>query len=220
MNKKMKYIENFILFFLAWFFVLNSNFNTADAAIVKIYKLKDIDTESDKRYFNGGLYFYRSDTGDVVGFTLDSDYTGNKGIEITESEYLNYVESFPLTHKKIELTIKQKRALATNILISKQNKIFLYFLGKEVETAEEVRKIAKERTSDLLSDKLENNELNLIMLLFAYSGKVQFNQTGIQGVNSQLEADNYLTNFYNDTIKKINNIKNQAKQFIQDNNLN
>lgn len=213
----MKYIKNLIISFLFVTFLMANN---ADSAIVKIYKLKNINIESEEKYCNGGLIFYKQSTSEIIGFTLDKNYTGNNGVEITINEYLDYVESVKLTRRKIELTSEEKRVLANNILISKQNKILLYLFNEEVEGANDVKRIAKEKISELLSDKLENNELNLIMLLFAYSGKLQFNQTGIQGVSTQLEADSYLTNFYNDTIKKINNIKNQAKQFIQDNNLN
>ena len=192
----------------------------ADSAVVKIYKFKNAYLESEEKNCNGGLLFYKQETGEIIGFTLDKTYTGNNGSEITTNEYLDYVESLRLTRKEIELTSEEKRTLANNILVSKQNKILLYFLSEEVESADDVRKIAKRKIGELLSDKLDNNELNLVMLLFAYSGKLQFNQTGIQGISTQLDADNYLTNFYNNTIKKINNIKNQARQFIQDNNLN
>lgn len=212
----MKYIKNFLLLFL---FIISS-ISSADSAIVKIYKLKNADIELEKKYCNGGLIFFKQETGEIIGFTLDKDYTGNSGTETTTNEYLDHVESLKLIKKKIELTSEEKRNLANNILASLQSKVFLYFLGEEVESADDVKKIAKEKISELLSDKLDNNELYLIMLLFAYSGKIQFNQTGIQGIGTQLEADNYLTNFYNNTIKKINNIKIQARQFIQDNNLN
>lgn len=213
----MKYIKNLIISFLLVTFFMANN---AGSAIVKIYKLKNINIESEEKNYNGGLLFYKQETNEIISFTLDKDYTENNGVEITTNEYLDYVESLKLTKKKIELTSEQKRNIANNILASLQNKVFLYFLDEEVKSADDVRKIAKKKINELLSDKLDNNELNLIMLLLAYSGKVQFNQTGIQGISTQLEADNYLTNFYNNTIKKINNIKNQARQFMQDNNLN
>lgn len=184
------------------------------SSTVRIYKLKNINIESEKKYFNGGLIF-PNQNGEIIGFTLDKNYTGDKGIEITSGEYLDYVESLKLTHKKVELTPKEKKILANDILVSKQNKTIFSFFDEEVENANDVKKIVKAKINELS----ENNELDLIVLLLAYMGKIQFNQTGIQEINTQLEADNYLTNFYNNTIKKINNIKTQAEQFIRNNNL-
>lgn len=168
---------------------------------------------------NGGYYFQNKETNKIIGFTLNKTYQGTITAELSEKEYLDYVCSIKIMRNGIEMSDENKIKLAVALLEEKKNPKLL-FLGQEVKNIDDVKRIAKERISGLLSDKLDNNELNLIMLLFAYSGKVQFNQTGIQGVNSQLEADNYLTNFYNNTIKKINSIKNQARQFIQDNNLN
>lgn len=203
----------FILFVSFSFQVFAIGTNT-----VHIYKCNR--NESDRINMNGGYYFQDKETDEIVGFTLNKTYTGTiTTTELSEKEYLDYVCNIKIIRNGIEISDENKARLASILLEEKRNPKLL-FLGQEVKNINDVKRIAKEKISELLSDKSENNELNLIMLLFAYSGRVQFNQTGIQGVSTQLEADNYLTNFYNNTIKKINNIKNQAKQFIQDNNLN
>lgn len=172
----------------------------------------------DYNNMNGGYYFQNKETNEIVGFTLNKLYQGTITInELSEKEYLDYVCSIKMIRNGTEISNENKTKLASALLEEKKNPKLL-FLGQEVKNADDVKRITKEKVGELLSDKLENSELNLIMLLFAYSGKIQFNQVGMQGVSTQLEADSYLTNFYNNTIKKINNIKNQAKQLIQDNN--
>ena len=172
----------------------------------------------DYNNMNGGYYFQNKEPNEIVGFTLNKLYQGTITInELSEKEYLDYVCSIKMIRNGTEISNENKTKLASALLEEKKNPKLL-FLGQEVKNADDVKRITKEKVGELLSDKLENSELNLIMLLFAYSGKIQFNQVGMQGVSTQLEADSYLTNFYNNTIKKINNIKNQAKQLIQDNN--
>ena len=183
---------------------------------VYIYKCNR--SESDRNNMNGGYYFQNKETNEIIGFTLNKTYTGAiTTTELSEKEYLDYVCGIKIIRNGVEMTDGNKTKLANALLEEKKNPKSL-FLGQEVKNADDVKRIAKEKIDELLLDKLENNELNLIMLLFAYSGKIQFNQVGMQGVSTQLEADSYLTNFYNNTIKKINSIKNQAKQLIQDNN--
>ena len=185
---------------------------------VHIYKCNR--SESGRNNMNGGYYFQNKEINEIVGFTLNKTYTGTiTVIELSEKEYLDYVCNIKMVRNGTEVTDENKTKLAYSLLEEKRNPKLL-FLGQEVKNADDVKRIVKEKINELLSDKLENNELNLIMLLFAYSGKIQFNQVGIQRIDSELEANNYLINFYNNTIKKINSIKNQARQFIQDNNLN
>lgn len=203
----------FVSFVLFSFQVFAIGTNT-----VHIYKCDK--NESDRNNMNGGYYFQNKETGEIVGFALNQIYVGTTTvIKLSEKEYLDYVCNIKIIRNGIEMPDENKTKLAVALLEEKKNPKLL-FMGQEVKNIDDVKRISKEKISELLSDKLENNELNLVMLLFAYSGKLQFNQTGIQGVGTQLEADNYLTNFYNNTIKKINNIKNQARQFIQSNNLN
>lgn len=210
---KIYLIVIFVLFALFPFQVFAIGTNT-----VHIYKCNR--NESDRIDMDGGYYFQNKETNEIVGFTLNKIYEGTvTAIKLSEEEYLDYVCNIKMIRNGIEISDENKAKLASVLLEEKKNPKLL-FLGQEAKNVDDVKRIAKEKINELLSDKSENNELNLVMLLLAYSGKVQFNQTGIQGVGTQLEADNYLTNFYNNTIKKINNIKIQARQFIQDNNLN
>lgn len=203
----------FILFVSFPFQVFAIGMNT-----VHIYKCDR--SESDRIGIDGGYYFQNKETNEIVGLTLNKTYKGTvTASELSEEEYLNYVCNIKMIRNGTEISDENKIKLAITLLEEKKNPKLL-FMGQEIRNADDVKRIVKEKVSELLSNKSENNELNLIMLLLAYSGKVQFNQTGIQGISTQLEADDYLTNFYNNIIKKTNNIKTQAKQFIQNNNLN
>lgn len=210
----MKYLTFVLIIFLFSIQTL------AGTNTVHIYKCKYVKNSMDRNDMNGGYYFKNKETNEVVGFALNRDYMGTMTVvELSEKEYYDYICDMKIVRNDTNICNDKKIALASKLLDEKKNPSFI-FLNREVKNADDIKRIVKEKVNELLINRLENNELNLIMLLFAYMDKIQFNQIGISNINTETDANAYLNDFFNNVVKEMNNIKKQSKQFIKDNNLN
>lgn len=191
--------------------------------------------ESGRYFDNGGISigFSRQKLGTSIASLEIEGYE-----ELTEQQYVDYVKAVNVEKDGIALTIDEKGTVAVRLLEDKKKQFgeivepiptpVGQFRGKNVYTKKDVQRIAMEDIANSFSAREGNVDRvgdqlkiigELISLLLAYQGKITFSQCGIQGVIDTTSADSYVSDLYNTLWSQRNSIRQQAKQFIIDNNL-
>lgn len=179
---------------------------------MKIYKYYNWNIP---RCTNVSRGYYKKDT-EEIGFGSDDTIPDNNAIELTEVEYYTYITS-----------IGGNVTDAENLLIKLSGLSAKSFQGRIVVTKEEVLKISRDASNQLFSDP-ENNLSNteyqiklisqMLVILFANSGLIKYEDTGIAGVLDKNSADVYVLSLLPAWLK-ANQIVKDAEQFILENKL-
>lgn len=95
------------------------------------------------------------------------------------------------------------------------------FKGKEVKTKQDVQSIEDYELMKLTGG--QNNQFKLlgelVALLYAYMGKIEFDKAGIKNVTDSTSADAYIAVLYEGFWKTRNAIRTKANQIITDEGL-
>ena len=183
---------------------------------LKIYKYKIADglppcVESG-RYFDMGKF--------TIGFSSDRHNKPVSGaIELSGIEFVNYVASLGITELQAQNKLTQIKKMYDEIVETPN--FSGTFLGKEVHTKEDVNRVTSEHIANLQGGREDQLKMigDILCLLLAYQGKITFAEAGIASVTNMASADTYVTNLYQSVWLERNNIRQQAKQYIIDNNL-
>lgn len=90
------------------------------------------------------------------------------------------------------------------------------YRGKEVKTKQDVQSIEDYELMKLTGG--QNNQIKmlgeLVALLYAYMGKIEFDKAGIKNVTDNTSADAYIAALYDGLWKTRNAIRTEASQII------
>ena len=102
------------------------------------------------------------------------------------------------------------------------------FLGKKIYHAREVKQAVAEEIATMFAASTDSGDkvadqlklvCDILALLCAKEGWVTYAQAGIQGVTSEAQAITHIANNLVPLLNQRNVLRQQAKQFIQDNGL-
>lgn len=102
------------------------------------------------------------------------------------------------------------------------------FLGKKIYHARDVKQAVAEEIATMFAASTNSGDkvadqlklvCDILALLCAKGGWVTYAQAGIQGITSEAEAVTYINNNLVPLLNQRNNLRQQARQFIQDKGL-
>lgn len=107
-------------------------------------------------------------------------------------------------------------ACLITIAIAASTVIAAEFKGKEVKTRQDVQSVEDYELMKLTGG--QNSQIKmlgeLVALLYAYMGKIEFGTVGIKGVTDSESADTYISALYDGLWKTRNAIRTEASQII------
>lgn len=177
---------------------------------MKIYKYFDWNIPRCVNLWRG---YYKKGT-EEIGFGDDTTSPDNNAVELSENDFYAHVGSIGK-----DITEASELLSKLTTLSSKE------FYGQKLTNVDEVKKSANEKVLQVFSDpsgKLTHTEYQIklvsqmIVILLAYQGVINYSDTGITGVIDKSSADTYVQGLL-PLWAQANKISSDAEQFIKDN---
>lgn len=164
--------------------------------------------------------FYNKQTREIIGFGNDNTVIEEGVTEISEDEFILWVENNEGTQKEAKDLLTKLKNLTKPSTLKLDNKIFVTVNDVLIATANRTSNLFSDPTGLLSPERYQIKLMSqMLAILFAYAGTITYPQIGISSITDKASADAYITTNLLPLWLQSFQIQAEAAKYISDNKL-